>query len=182
MVGTLALCPPYMIDALPRSRDANRARVVDQPCPSKLRAQGRPGVRCTRSLVCESEKHTSVVTTGSPERSGLPCAMVLTGSSALSLVTGLSCHHYLRNEFASLTSASGCQDHTTSPSARRALSSKRRFASTASRPAFRDDREPPLMMRRDSYFIKLILGRSGNEIFFESGLDTNLLICPSGSF
>jgi hypothetical protein len=43
------------------------------------------------------KKHTSIVTTGSPEKPGLPCAMVLTVSFALSLVTGLVCHHRKRN-------------------------------------------------------------------------------------
>src|ERR1700732_1025144 len=62
----------------------------------KQRAQGKPGARRTRSLVCENGKHTSIVTTGLPRSSGLPCAMVLTGSSALSLVTGLVCHHRKR--------------------------------------------------------------------------------------
>jgi hypothetical protein len=42
-----------------------------------------------------------------------------------------------------LTPASRRQNHTTSPSASASLVS-RAFASTASRPAFRDDREPPL--------------------------------------
>ena len=36
------------------------------------------GARCTRSLACESKKHTSVVTTGSPGQSGIPCTVVLT--------------------------------------------------------------------------------------------------------
>jgi hypothetical protein len=40
-------------------------------------------------------KHTSIVTTVTPEAPGIPRAMVLTVSSALSLVTGLSCHHRL---------------------------------------------------------------------------------------
>src|SRR5882724_2768526 len=44
--------------------------------------------------------------------------MVLTGSFALSLVTGLVCHHRQRKiSSANLTPASGRQDHTTSPSA-----------------------------------------------------------------
>jgi hypothetical protein len=74
----------------------------------------------TRGLACEKTKHTSIVTTGLPERSGLPCAMVLTTSFALSLVIGLSCHHPRRDALGiidRLTSASRCQDHTTSPSA-----------------------------------------------------------------
>ena len=37
-----------------------------------------PGARCTRSLACESKKHTSVVTTGSPGQSGIRCTVVLT--------------------------------------------------------------------------------------------------------
>ncbi|WP_207231197.1 hypothetical protein, partial [Bradyrhizobium sp. Leo121] len=41
----------------------------------------------------------------------------------LSLVTGLSCHHHPRQFLllASLAPASGCQDHTTSPSVMRVL-------------------------------------------------------------
>jgi hypothetical protein len=45
----------------------------------------------------QNEKAYELVTTGLPEKPGLPCAMVLTGSSALSLVTGLVCHHRKRN-------------------------------------------------------------------------------------
>src|SRR5258708_2481979 len=49
---------------------------------------------------------------------------------------------------ADLTPALGRQNHTTSPSAT-APSSLAPPASTASRPAFRDDREPPLCLGRD---------------------------------
>src|SRR5579864_583245 len=38
-----------------------------------------------------NKKHMSLVTTGTPERSGFPCAMVLTVSFALAPETGLSC-------------------------------------------------------------------------------------------
>ena len=48
-----------------------------------------PGARCARSLVCEMKKHTSKVTTVTPESPGIPRAMVLTVSFALSPVTGL---------------------------------------------------------------------------------------------
>jgi len=62
--------------------------------------------------------------------------MVLTVSFALSLVTGLSCHHRRRKlVFANLTPASGRQDHTTSPSAL-APFVKSTKASTASRLTF----------------------------------------------
>src|SRR5256885_14179639 len=57
-----------------------------------MRAQGMPGARCTRSLACKNKKAHEVVTTGSPEQPGIPRAMVLTVSFALSPVTGLYCH------------------------------------------------------------------------------------------
>jgi hypothetical protein len=60
------------------------------------RAQGMPGTRCARSLACELEKHTSVVTTVTPETPGIPYAMVLTVSFVLSPVTGLFCHRHRR--------------------------------------------------------------------------------------
>ncbi|SDT39861.1 hypothetical protein [Bradyrhizobium canariense] len=104
------------------------ARVVMQSAPRKWRAQGKPGARCTRSLVrkvLEAHECRHHRFTGTP---GLPCAMVLTVYSALSPVIGLSCHrrrcdakrHHLRDAQASstdLTPASGRQDHTASPSA-----------------------------------------------------------------
>src|ERR1700730_13916882 len=46
--------------------------------PSYRRAEGRPGARCTRGLVCKNcakETHTSIQVQRRP--SGLPCAMVL---------------------------------------------------------------------------------------------------------
>jgi hypothetical protein len=55
-----------------------------------------PGALCTRGLACESKKHTSVVTTGTPKHSGIPRAMVLTVSFVLSPVTGLFCHRHQR--------------------------------------------------------------------------------------
>jgi hypothetical protein len=63
---------------------------------NKQRAQGKPGARCTHSLACESGVHASRSHrfTGTP---GLPCAMVLTVSFALSPVTGLFCHRRKRN-------------------------------------------------------------------------------------
>ena len=44
----------------------------------------------------KNEKHTSVVTTGTPQSTGIPRAVVLTVSFVLSSVTGLSCHRHLR--------------------------------------------------------------------------------------
>jgi hypothetical protein len=105
-----------------------------------------PGARCTRSLVCKM-KNTRVSHhrfTGVP---GIPCAMVLTVSFVLFLVTGLSCHHHpcdAARIITSLTPASGRQNHTTSPSASVRFVS-RTTASTASHRNVRDDRDPPLI-------------------------------------
>ena len=59
-----------------------------------------PGARCTRSLVCAGvvSMHTSIHSE-SPESSGIPRAVALTVSFALSSVTGLSCHRRLRIKF-----------------------------------------------------------------------------------
>jgi hypothetical protein len=59
-----------------------------------------PGARCTHSLACKVKKHTSVITTGTPNWSGLPCALVLTAYNVLSPVTGsfatVACASYRR--------------------------------------------------------------------------------------
>src|SRR5581483_11052028 len=86
-----------VVNTRPYSRDANSPELCTELSHSRWRAQGKPDAQCTRSLVCKIKKHTSVVTTGSPERSGLPCAMVLTVSFALSPAIGLCCRRHQRN-------------------------------------------------------------------------------------
>jgi len=54
---------------------------------------------------------------GSPERAGIPRAVVLTVSFVFAPETGLCCLRHQRECLTSLTSASGHQAHTTSPSA-----------------------------------------------------------------
>jgi hypothetical protein len=109
-----------------------------------------PGARCARSLACKVKKHTSIVTTVTPDSPGIPRAMVLTVSFVLSPVIGLYCHRRQRSASANLTPASGRQDHTTSPSA------SAPFVKGANHvhripPRVRDDRDPPLSgtRRRD---------------------------------
>jgi hypothetical protein len=87
--------------------------------PLQTEGAGKAGrAKRTRSLMCKLKKAHELVTTGSPVAPGLPCATVLTVSFVLSPVTGLSCHRHLQDHrLASLISASGYQDHTTSPSA-----------------------------------------------------------------
>jgi hypothetical protein len=87
--------------------------------PSKQRARGMPGVRCTRGLC----KKCTVVATGSPGSRRHSLRNGFTVSFALSPVTGLCCHRRLDarktpGSIANLTPASGRQDHTTSPYAR----------------------------------------------------------------
>ena len=87
------------------------------PALSELRAQGMPGGRCARGLVCNGSgrAHTSIQVT--PESPGIPHAMVY-GLCVLSPVLGLFGHRHPRKfPFTNLTPASRCQDHTSSPSA-----------------------------------------------------------------
>jgi hypothetical protein len=120
-----------------RDLAAQSARVLlPRPALGDQRAQGMPGAQCARSLACENKKAHEQVTTVTPETPGIPRAMVLTVSFALSRVTGLVCHPRPRKlPSANLTPASGRQDHTTSPSAANALRLCAPRASTASRPA-----------------------------------------------
>jgi hypothetical protein len=77
--------------------------------------------------------------------------MVLTVSFVLSLVTGLFCHHprsRCESIVAELTPASGRQDHTTSPSASRAVRQRRQSVHRIPQPNVRDDRETPLVQGR----------------------------------
>jgi hypothetical protein len=63
--------------------------------PNRGRRECRARQRA-RSLVCELKKHTSVVTTVTPETPGIPRAMVLTVSFVISLVSRACCHHRQR--------------------------------------------------------------------------------------
>jgi hypothetical protein len=78
--------------------------------PPKKRAQGMPGAGCARSLVCEIKKHTSIVTTVTPETPGIPRAMVLTVSFVLFPVTGLVCHRRRRKKLRRLDASVGASE------------------------------------------------------------------------
>ena len=129
----------------PRSRDAIAPEVWTNTLVKTEGAgnAGRP-MRpiAARAMVAIERTRVSQVT---PESPGIPRAMVLTVSFALSLVTGLSCHHRPRSLPANLTPASGRQDHTTSPSA----TSVARLAPPPRpphpAPNVRDDRDTPLL-------------------------------------
>src|SRR5882724_651050 len=157
--------------SLPRCRGRRECRALDTPA----------------ALCAKVKKHTSIVTTVTPETSGIPRAVVLTTYTALSPVTGLSCHRRPRKlPSANLTPASGRQDHTTSPSASSALRLCAPSASTASRPAFVTIASRPSVGRDGArHTPDLHFGKT--EIFFQWGLDKRFvlssahsLICPSG--
>ena len=76
----------------------------------ECRVFGTPAASRTKQKVREC------VTTGTPKQSGIPCAMVLRLIRVLPGVPGFLAT-VARNDLASLTPASGGQDHTTSPSA-----------------------------------------------------------------
>ena len=50
------------------SRGADVPSVCQTRSLAKVRAQGKPGARCTRSLVCKSKKHTSKSPQVPPDR------------------------------------------------------------------------------------------------------------------
>jgi hypothetical protein len=137
------------IDITPHSRGATRpsfARAFAQKKRGRRESRVPDAPAASRAKVI---KHTSIVTTGSPKHSGLPCAMayslyVLPGAPGL-LATVACAGMILRN----LTPASGRQDHTTSPSASAPLVNGT-SASIASRPTFVTTRTP-LLSRRDGW-------------------------------
>ena len=91
-----------------------------------------PGVLRARSLACRMKKAYELATTGTPKRSGIPCAMVVRLIRDLPGVPGLLATA-ARNRLASWIPASGDQDHTISPSASNAHRLLRANASIASR-------------------------------------------------
>jgi hypothetical protein len=78
-----------------QSRDPDGPSLTSFCSLSRGRRECRARQRA-RSLVCEI-KHTSVVTTVTPETPGIPRAMVLTVSFVLSPVIGRFCHRRQRN-------------------------------------------------------------------------------------
>src|SRR5882757_8890274 len=126
-----------------------------------------PGARCARSLVCKIKKHTSIVTTVTPESPGIPRAMVLTVSFVLSPVTMLGCHRRLRftRQLDTSVGASGPHDFAVRIKRRSSLSAS---ASTASRPALMTLRNAPLGDRTVSDIL-LIWGKREAEYFCKWG-------------
>jgi hypothetical protein len=147
---------------------AHCARVLDWTIPPKERtAEGRPGTRRTHGPARLQNKKQAAVPTGSAEKPGLPCAMVLTVSFALSPGTGLSCP--CRERGVLLTWSQRRETRTTRllrPHRHQSscASAPDAAASIASHPTRRDDREAPLVPRQDGT----------NESFFSEKRKRNI--------
>ena len=154
--------------ALPFSRHGFVRGLPFRSPPKSKRAQGRPGARCTRGLVCNvhhkkcAHEHTGSAETLRPSlRNGFTAYIVL------SPVTGFlaTVASVMRSIIADLTPASGRQDHTTSPYAKAPFVHAHKArddaaASTASHPAFRDDHDTPLLSGQDGEHMPVIWVRS----------------------
>ena len=151
-----------------RNLAAPSARALQNHSPRRERAQGMPGARCTRGLVCkmcEENAHEHTGTDGAIRHS---LRNGFTAYAALSPVTssflspspreleGSSAPGRVDTAFARLSTSNGRQDHTVLPYAAspvvRTLCSLRPTitttrptlpASTASRPNVRDDGQRP---------------------------------------
>jgi hypothetical protein len=118
------------------------------------RAQGRPGARCSHGRLCArhfARKHRRR-TTGQPRHPGLPCAMALRLMSRSPRGAMHCCPRHLakdRKAWRTAFRAPGPHDFGTRDCARRAcetIVSRDAAASTAARPACRDDRDTPLFL------------------------------------
>ena len=93
--------------------------VVPEVCiffaPSKSRAQGRPGARCTRGLVCSCAKERAHEHTGSAGASRPSLRSGFTAYFVLSPVNGSFATVAAQILLRDLTPAPRRQDHTTSP-------------------------------------------------------------------
>jgi hypothetical protein len=152
---------------------AYSARVL-QILPPPKRAWGMPGAQCTRSRACSVvntrvSHHGYTGSPGIPARNGFNGFLRgLPGDRACLPPSFADCS-------ATLTPASGCQDHTTSPSAS-APFVKGASASTASRPASVTIAiRPSSGTRRNEY--RSDLGLRKIRIFFVSGLDFDFAGC-----
>jgi hypothetical protein len=117
--------------------------------PSKnKRAQGMPDAFTHPQPCVQVKKARKQVTTGTPKQPALP-AQWFTAYLVLSPVSGLDSHRRERIISTHLTSASGSQDHT--PSLVRVNLARPARPTRPSHPAanVRDDRDTPLLRRRD---------------------------------
>ncbi len=149
--------------------------------PSRIRGRGEcrvPNAPAASCALGSGSMHTSIHSGGTgyirhSPRNGFNSLYVISPG------TGLSCPRRSRDKPATLAPASGRQDHTTSPSAP-ARSSCVAAASTASRPDVRDDRDTPLLSRRDGANTTLIWVSEKEKYFCGRGWTENSQKLPDG--
>src|SRR5713226_643209 len=100
-----------------------RPELMRVSCPPETtRAQGRPGARCTRGLVCKIVRRNAHEHTGSAESIRPSLRNGFTAYGALSPATNSSCHRRRRiggsaktrlglQNLRRLDTSNGCQDH-----------------------------------------------------------------------
>src|SRR6185437_2245957 len=117
--------------------------------PRKQEGTGNAG--CSAAPMARlQQKKQAAVTTGPAGTTGIPCAMVLRFIRDLPGVPGLIASIASRIAARDLTSASGGQDHTISPSAERIARLATYQASITSRPNVRGDARTPLLAGQDA--------------------------------
>jgi hypothetical protein len=133
-------------DTPPRSRRTSARGLLHRPAFRDRRAQGMPGARSARGLVCKVEStrvrnhgHAGI-TRHSPRNGFNGFLRALPGDRAFLSPSSLR-SLLLKN----LTPASRRQDHTTSPSASSRSRQKRASRPPHPAPNVRDDRETPLV-------------------------------------
>ena len=168
----------------------------------ECRVRAAPAVSCAK---CKKEAHTSIQVQS--EQSGIPCAMALRLIPCSPRRANSSCHRRCRLDGSSirldrcrhrqLGTSNGCRDHTVLPYATSAVRPRvgssltsqslpcdchfapDAAASTASLPT-----SVTIMIRpsggRDGERCRGVSTWPRSEIFFDRGLDSFLLICPSG--
>ena len=179
--------PPIRISNSPRCADtASRSRGLIRPSfaiyfpPSSIRgrrecrAPDAPAAACAM-VVVESTRVSQVT----PESPGIPHAMVLTASFALSPATGLSCHRRLRTCIRKLDTSvgvSGPHDFSVRLSALRPKAHPR---PPHPAPRFVTLRNAPLW-DRTARVVEMICPTGKAEYFCKQDWIGKLLICPSG--
>ena len=160
---------------------ARFARGLHELLPSRRqRAQGRPGARCTRGLVCKLHKEMRTRAYRFSGNTPAFPAQWFYGLYRALLGDRLSCHHRLAGlDPQNLTPASGRQNHTTSPSASRAVR-QRHIRVHRIPPHVRDDREPPLLSGETGEVDSADLPDGVKRNIFRARAGQVLLICPSG--
>jgi hypothetical protein len=156
---------------------AQRARGIDKPSAQRGRGECRvpsaPAASCAKWVVQDAHEYSQRSHRKSP---GIPARNGFNGFLRDLPGDRLFCHRRLQIKSANLTPASRRQDHTTSPSARKALSSEAPLASTASRPASVTMASAP-RVGRDSGDMKVIWAFGKPEYFLQwDWTDRNSLI------